>query len=140
MTHPVNQLCTYHRGADDLHEFTFRTGSREAVRAWLDRLEKIQLAGEWYGKDAVYVLLDARQAVDLPIRSLFECLSDYNREYPDLKPPSVRMAYLHHPDTIVLSIYYLFAELLDSSVTVEFFDDEREARAWLQSDTASQST
>ena len=131
MTHSVDQLCTYQRGADDLHEFTFRSGSREAVREWLNQLETIQLAGDWYGKDAVYVLLDARQAVDLPIRYLFECLSDYNREYPDLKPPAVKIAYLHHPDTIVLSIFYLFAELLDSSVTVEFFADSSKARAWL---------
>ncbi len=140
MTQPVNHLCTYRQSASNLHEFTFQNGSRDAVRDWLDQLEKIQLDGDWYDKEAVYVLLDARQAVDLPIRYLFECLSDYNREYPDLKPPSVYMAYLHHPDTIVLSIYYLFAELLDSSVTVEFFDDESEARAWLQSSAASEST
>jgi hypothetical protein len=133
MTQPVNNLCVHQPQSDNQHHFTFRSGTRQAVREWLNRLETIQLKGKWYGKDRVYLLLDARQAVDLPVRYLFECLSDYNREYPDLQPPSVRIAYLHHPDTIVLSIYYLFAELMDSSVTVEFFSDEAAALDWLRS-------
>lgn len=138
MNQPAMHLCQYRHADDGTHAFTFEAGTREAVRAWAHELEQVQLAGNWYGKERVRVLLDARRAVDLPIRYLFECLSDYNREYPDLKPPRVRMAYLHDSETIILSIFYMFAELLAEEVTVEFFTDKAEALAWLQADPASE--
>lgn len=137
MDQPATSLCQYQQTDDGVHRFTFEAGTREAVRAWAHELEQVQLAGQWYGKEHVRVLLDARQAIDLPIRYLFECLSDYNREYPDLKPPHVRMAYLHNSETIILSIFYMFAELLAEEVTVEFFTDKQAALAWVQADSTS---
>jgi hypothetical protein len=74
-----------------------------------------------------------RAAVNLPIRYLFEMLSDYNRSYPNLAAPQVKMAYLRSPETVVLDVYSMMAELFEPPLTVQFFTDETKARAWLQS-------
>ena len=132
MDQPVgNALCEYHKGESDIHEFAFHDGNREAVKAWAQHIERLQLAQAWYGHGQVSLLLDAREAVQLPIRYLFEILSDYNRAYPNLEPPRITLAYLRSPETVILDVYHLMAELFEPPLTVQFFTDEAKARAWL---------
>lgn len=132
MSHTHHNPCDYHPHEGSIHVFTFRSSDRSAIDAWVDILEDIQLQGRWYGKPKVSLLLDARQASYLPLRYLFECLSDYNRAYPDLTPPRVQMAYIHSPTAVILSIYYTLAELMAQPVTVEFFTEKAEGIAWLK--------
>jgi hypothetical protein len=127
-----NALCEHHALSDKAHEFVFRTDSRDAVQAWANHIEGLQLAQTWYNKGQIEILLDARDAINLPIRYLFEMLSDYNRSYPNLEAPRVKMAYLRSPETVVLDIYSMMAELFEPPLTVQFFTDENKARAWLQ--------
>jgi hypothetical protein len=125
-------LCRWVERNDGIYEFVFEQTGREAIDAWAGQLEELQLAGKWYGKAQVCVLLDVRH-VELPVRYLFECLSDYNRAYRNLIPPHVRLAYIHKPETIILDIYRMFAELMSTPCTAEFFVADRYAEAikWL---------
>jgi hypothetical protein len=134
MSQPVkNALCEHRAVSDNTHEFIFRDDSRDAVQAWANHIEQLQLAQTWYNKAQIHLLLDAREAVNLPIRYLFEMLSDYNRSYPNLQAPRVKMAYLRSPETVVLDVYSMMAELFEPPLTVQFFTDASKARAWLQS-------
>ena len=128
-----NALCEHRTVSDKAHEFIFHGESRDAVQAWANHVEQLQLAQAWYNKNQVEILVDAREAVNLPIRYLFELLSDYNRSYPNLEAPRVKMAYLRSPDTVVLDIYQMMAELFEPPLTIQFFIDENKARTWLQS-------
>jgi hypothetical protein len=125
-------LCEHHVLGTNQHLFIFREGNREAVKAWAHHIEQLQLARHWYNTSHLKLLVDARSAVDLPIRYLFETLSDYNRAYPDLEAPRVSMAYLRSPDTPILEIYQMMAELFEPPLTVQFFLDEDKAQRWLQ--------
>jgi hypothetical protein len=134
MSLPVkNALCEHQRVSDTMHTFLFHDDSREAVQEWASHIEQLQLAQEWYNKGQINLLLDAREAVNLPIRYLFEMLSDYNRIYPGLEAPRLKLAYLRSPETIVLDVYSMMAELFEPPLTVQFFTDVSKARAWLQS-------
>jgi hypothetical protein len=125
-------LCEYQMLDTTQHRFTFQEGSREAVKAWAHHIEQLQLDRHWYNTGHLKLLVDSRNAVDLPIRYLFEMLSDYNRAYPDLEAPRVTMAYLRSPDTAILEIYQMMAELFEPPLTVQFFLEEDKARRWLQ--------
>lgn len=127
-----NTLCEYTALAGNTHRFIFHAGSRDAVKEWAQHIERLQLAQNWYGQDHIRLLLDARDAVNLPIRYLFEMLSDYNRPYPNLEPPHLTMAYLRSPDTVILDIYLMMAELFEPPLTVQFFTDDAKAQAWLE--------
>ena len=61
-------------------------------------------------------------------RYLFEILSDYNRAYPDLEPPGLKLAFLRSPDTVILDIYHMMAELFDPPLSIQFFIDEDAAQ------------
>jgi hypothetical protein len=128
----MDELCS-HRQHDTSHEFVFHQSGRTAVDAWAAKLEELQLQGKWYGLPLVRLLLDARD-VDLPVRYLFECLSDYNRGYRNLTPPSVRIAFVHDPTMIILDVFKTFAELMTTPVEIEFFPEKDYAAAvqWLQ--------
>ena len=128
-----NALCEHRNVSDKVHEFVFHGENRDAVQAWANHVEQLQLAQAWYNKNQIDILVDAREAVNLPIRYLFEMLSDYNRSYPNLEAPRVKMAYLRSPDTVVLDIYQMMAELFEPPLTIQFFTDENKARVWLQS-------
>lgn len=132
MMNPVDvSLCEHQVLDSQTHQFTFTAGNREAVNIWAQYIENLQLKGQWYGKSHIKLLIDARQALQLPVRYLFEMLSDYNRSYPDLKAPRVTMAFLRSPDTAILDIYLMMAELFEPPLTVQFFTDERKSRRWL---------
>lgn len=134
MEQPVkNSLCEHQTVSKNAHEFLFHDDSREAVQAWAYHIEQLQLAQSWYNKGQISLLMDAREAVNLPIRYLFEMLSDYNRNYPNLEAPRVKMAYLRSPETVVLDVYSMMAELFEPPLAVQFFTDENKARSWLQS-------
>ncbi|MEM9952253.1 MAG: hypothetical protein AAF846_11660 [Chloroflexota bacterium] len=126
-----SSLCAYEALADRTHAFTFSQGSREAVQAFAYQIEQLQLNRQWYGKGQLYLLVDARGAVSLPVRYLFEILSDYNREYPDLEPPRLTLAYLRSPDMVILDSYHMMAELLSPPLTIQFFIEEDHAKRWL---------
>jgi hypothetical protein len=125
-------LCDYQAIDKNSHRFILQEGNREAVKAWAHQLEQLQLARQWYNTGHVKLLLDARQATELPIRNLFETLSDYNRSYPDLEAPRVSLAYLRNPDTPILEIYQMMAELFEPPLSVQFFLEEDKALRWLQ--------
>jgi hypothetical protein len=129
----VNTALCEHQVLDaKQHRFTFQEGNREAIKAWAHHIEQLQLERGWYNTGHLKLLVDARNAVDLPIRYLFEMLSDYNREYPDLESPIVTMAYLRSPETAILEIYQMMAELFEPPLTVQFFLEEDKALRWLQ--------
>lgn len=114
---------------EEVHYFTFENEGREAVDQWAAQVEQLQLDGKWYGKDIVRLVLDARHSANIPIRYLFECLSDYNREYPHLTPPYVRLAFIHSDNTVVLSIFRSFSEMSSTPMSVEFFSESDHAAA-----------
>jgi hypothetical protein len=124
-------LCEHKTLDDSSHVFSFNIGNREAVTAWAQHIENLQLERQWYGKGHIKLLIDARQAVNLPIRYLFEILSDYNRAYSDLEPPRITMAFLRSPDTAILDVYLVMAELFEPPLTVQFFTNEEKAYRWL---------
>lgn len=126
-----NSLCMHQALNPHKHKFTFAEGSREAVQTLAHHVEQLQLNHEWYGTEHIYIFVDARSALDLPIRYLFEVLSDYNRPYPDLVPPKLTLALLRNPETVVLDVYHVMAELFDPPLTVQFFVDEDNAKRWL---------
>jgi len=132
MNPAADSLCQYRHISNDLHEFLFHDNSRDAIKAWANHVEQLQLKRAWYGKSLVRLLLDARKTPDLSLRFLFEMLSDYNRPYPQLVPPQVRIAYLHNSDTKILSVYYQFAELMKQPTSIEFFKDKDAALSWLK--------
>lgn len=115
---------------ENIHKFTFDSEGREAVDEWAQEIERIQLEGHWYGQPLVRLLLDARDVADVPVRYLFECLSDYNREYEQLMPPRVRLAYIHNAETPMLSIFHTFATLLSTPVDAAFFSADEVESAW----------
>lgn len=127
--------CLYTELPDGVHQFTFHETSREAVDEWTNHLEQLQLAHKWYGKGIVRLMLDAR-AGSLPIRYLFECLSDYNREYAELTPPHVRMAYVYGEESQMLSIFASFADLMPVPTRAAFFKSEEfdKALGWLKTE------
>lgn len=127
-----SSLCVHQELNANTHTFTFMEGSREAVKAWANHIEQLQVAQKWYGHDDVYLLVDARNAIGLPIRYLFEILSDYNRSYTDLEAPKVTMAFVRSPDTVILDVYHMMAELFEPPLTVQFFTDNERARRWLK--------
>ena len=125
-------LCEHQALEPKLHRFTFQEASREAIQVWAHHIEQLQLKRQWYNTGHMKLLVDARHAIDLPIRYLFEMLSDYNRAYPDLDAPRVSLAYLRSPDTPILEIYQMMAELFEPPLTVQFFLEEDKAQRWLQ--------
>lgn len=125
-------LCEHQVLEDKSHRFSFQAGNREAVQAWAHHIEQMQLKHKWYNTGHIKILVDARHAVELPIRYLFEMLSDYNRAYPNLEAPRVTMAYLRSADTPILEIYQMMAELFEPPLTVQFFLEEDKAERWLQ--------
>lgn len=116
-----------------VHHFTFEADGHAAVDAWAHQIEQLQLAGKWYGLPLVRMVIDARKTPQIPIRYFFECLSDYNREYPGLKPPSLQIAFIHDPNTVVLSIFHSFAELMSTPVEARYFPSHQDDAAlkWL---------
>ncbi|MGJ3240151.1 MAG: hypothetical protein ACFE0Q_15700 [Anaerolineae bacterium] len=124
-------LCSYEALADGSYAFTLHDSSRDAVQALAHHIEQLQLARKWYGKDHVRLLIDARQASTLPIRYLFEVLNDYNRPYPHLDPPKLTMAYLRNPETVILDMYHMLAELFNPPMSVQYFMDAERAKSWL---------
>lgn len=131
------ERCAYRHLAHNVHEFVFLEANHQAVDEWASILETIQLAGNWYGQNTVRIILDTRQAGQLPIRYMFECLSDYNREYAYLKAPQLRMAILYNTESsIMLPIFTTFAEMMRSPVKTAFFTDADvdKSMLWLLSD------
>ncbi|MEL6404090.1 MAG: hypothetical protein AAFV98_04825 [Chloroflexota bacterium] len=129
-------LCKYEAlEPANTHSFIFTEGSRGAVKAFAQRIESLQVSGKWYGKGTVFLLLDAQSALGLPIRYLFEIISDYNRVYPDLDPPHIKMAFVRSPDTVILDIYHMMAELFEPPLTVQFFTESDRAERWLLTDS-----
>lgn len=124
-------LCKHQALNDFTHLFIFQTGGRKAVEAWAQYIETLQVEHQWYSKKHIKLLIDARQAIKLPIRYLFEILSDYNRVYPDLEPPRLTMAFLRSPDTVILDVYLVMAELFEPPLTVQFFTNEEKAHRWI---------
>lgn len=128
----VNSPLCLHEALDNhTHTFTITDGTRDAVDDWAEYIEDLQVNHAWYGLGHVRLLIDARQAIDLPIRYLFEILSDYNRPYEGLVPPRITLAYLRSVDTVILDVYHMMAEYFDPPLTVQFFTDETRARQWL---------
>lgn len=128
----VNSPLCLHSALDThTHTFILNEGSREAVDVWAEHIEQIQIDHQWYGLEHVRLLVDAREANGLPMRYLFEILSDYNRSYEHLDPPRITLAYLHDPATIILDVYHMMAEFFDPPLTVQYFTDEDRARQWL---------
>lgn len=125
-------LCQHQVLDGQIHHFKFNAGSRDAIKVWAQHIENIQLHRQWYGKGHLKLFIDACDAVNLPIRYLFEVLSDYNRAYPGLESPRLTMAYLRSPDTVILEIYHMMAELFESPLTVQFFTSEEKALRWLR--------
>lgn len=117
---------------DRFHEFVFHEGTRAAVERWADRIEQLQLEHRWYNQTHLDILLDAHSATPFALRHLFEVLADYNRAYEGLEPPTLKIAFVHHPDEKILSIYETFGQLLDPPVEVAYFIDRDAALAWLQ--------
>ncbi|MGB7339803.1 MAG: hypothetical protein WBC91_12990 [Phototrophicaceae bacterium] len=124
-------LCVHQILATSKHRFSLVEGSRDAVRALANHIEQLQITHQWYGKGHIFLLIDARSAVGLPIRYLFEVLSDYNRSYEDLEAPKLTLAYLRSPDTVILDVYHMMAELFDPPLSVQFFIEEAHAERWL---------
>lgn len=126
-----SSLCVYEKLDEHSHMFMMAEGTREAVKTMAHYIEQIQVAHEWYGREQIRLLVDARSAVGLPIRYLFELLSDYNRAYPNLEPPRLKLALVRSPDAVILDIYHMMAELFEPPLTVQFFIDEDRAKRWL---------
>lgn len=124
-------LCVHQALAPTTHKFDLVEGSREAVRALANHVEQLQVIHQWYGKEHILLLVDARNAVGLPIRYLFEILSDYNRPYDGLESPKLTLAYLRSPDTVILDVYHMMAELFEPPLSVQFFIEEDHALRWL---------
>jgi hypothetical protein len=125
-------LCEHQVIDAKTHQFTFHAENREAILTWAQHIENLQLNGQWYDKGHIKLLIDARQAINLSLRYFFEMLSDYNRAYPDLEAPRITMAFLRSPDTVILDIYLMMAELFEPPLTVQFFTDEEKALRWLK--------
>ena len=124
-------LCSHQPLDNHNHVFRMVEGTRDSINVMAYYIEQLQLANKWYGKGHICLLVDARSAAGLPIRYLFEVLSDYNRPYPDLEPPRLTLAYLRSPDAVILDIYHMMAELFEPPITVQFFIDEERAKRWL---------
>lgn len=124
-------LCIHQKLDEGTHRFTLLEGSRETVRALAQSIEGLQLSHQWYGMGHIRLLVDARSAVGLPVRYLFEILSDYNRAYPELDPPRLSLAYIRSPETVILDIYHMMAELFEPPLTLQFFIEEDHAERWL---------
>jgi hypothetical protein len=138
MTQEETQPLCKHQQIQPLeHKFVFQASNRAAVQEWAYLIEQLQLQKLWYNQAHLRLLLDARVAKELPLRYLFELLSDYNRSYPGLEAPSLSIAYLHDPQTVILSIYEMIPELLSPPVTVKYFTDEANAKQWLTSQPES---
>ncbi|MCA9913854.1 MAG: STAS/SEC14 domain-containing protein [Anaerolineae bacterium] len=132
MQEEMQPLCIHEQRAALEHEFVFQASNRAAVEAWAGLIEQLQLSHLWYNKGHLRLLLDARSAKELPLRYLFELLNDYNRSYPGLEAPELSLAFVHDPQTVILSIYEMIPELLTPPVTAKYFTDESSARAWLE--------
>lgn len=124
-------LCVHQMLDKHSHMFTMAEGTRETVKTMAHYIEQIQMEHKWYGTKRIRLLIDARSAVALPVRYLFEVLNDYNRAYPNLEPPRLMLAYLRSPDAVILDIYHMMAELFEPPLTVQFFIDEERAKRWL---------
>jgi hypothetical protein len=132
MMNTINVALCEHQTLDEHnHHFVFHAGNREAVDVWAQHIENLQLSRQWYDKGHIKLLIDAREAINLPIRYLFEIMSDYNRAYPDLEPPRLTMAFLRSTDTVILDVYLMMTELFEPPLTVQFFTDEERAKRWL---------
>lgn len=128
-------LCQCHTLNNGVFEFTFFADNHHAVDQWANLIEQLQLEGKWYGQPVVRLLMDTRESGQLPLRYLFECLSDYNREYPHLQPPHVRLAYVHSSAFTMLDVFKMFATLMPSPTAAEFFDETQydQAVSWVLS-------
>ncbi|QPC82215.1 hypothetical protein G4Y79_21405 [Phototrophicus methaneseepsis] len=129
-------LCLCEELDNGVFQFTFKDEGHAAVNEWTNHIERLQLDGKWYGRDKVYLMLDTRESGQLPLRYLFECLGDYNREYPRLVPPQVRLAYLYPASFTMLDVFKLFATLLPVPTVAEFFQEDayQDAMNWLLAD------
>lgn len=131
-------LCKHQELDNGIHQFTFFADDRSAVDEWAAHIEQLQINGKWYGKGVMRLLLDSRASGQLPMRYLFECLSDYNREYEHLrlKAPEIRMAYVHDDSIAILEIFNLFAGLMPVPTQARFFSDHEieAAKVWLLAD------
>ncbi len=115
----------------------FNSPERSAIDEWATWIEQWQLQGLWYGKAVIRLLIDCRAIEKQPLRYFLECLSDYNREYPMLTPPHLRLAYVSPDGVPVLSLFGVLADLIEG-LEAEFFEASAytQARAWLMSDLA----
>jgi len=118
-----------------IYTCVFHSSEREAIDQWMAIIEDWQVKGLWYGREQVYLLVDASQVKGLPLRYLLECLADYNRVYPGLQPPHVRLAYLYAPQERVPAVFSLVARLMNDRLQADYFESnqEEQARAWLLS-------
>lgn len=133
-THPGLRIDTSPEG---IILSQFHSAERSAVDEWTRWIEAYQLQGLWYGKNIIHLLVDCRSIDKPPIRYFLECLSDYNREYPQLKPPKVRLAYVHAEQTNILAVFMVLADLIEG-LEAEFFPASAyaQAKTWLLSNAA----
>lgn len=134
MKYIQSNLCSYTKLREDQHKFVFHASNREALKEWANHVEELQLQHQWYNRSLMRLFIDARSSVGLSVRAFFEYLSDYNRPYPQLTPPHIRIAFLHSPHFEVKDVYQQFADLMTVPTTIKFFEEEAKAMEWLQSE------
>lgn len=127
-------LCTHTEMRENQHKFVFHSSNRDALKAWANHIEQLQLQRKWYNRAQVSLLLDVRSSSGLSVRVFFEYLSDYNRPYAQLKPPKVRIAFVHGTDFEVKDVYQQFADLMTTPTEIGFFLTETDAIAALQAE------
>jgi hypothetical protein len=122
--------------AQGIYTCVFYSPSRDAIDDWMSIIEEWQVRGLWYSREVVRLLVDSSQVRGLPLRYLLECLADYNRTYPGLQAPYVRLAYLYSADERVPAVFSLVARLMSDTLQADYFPLEQAeaARAWLLSD------
>lgn len=128
----MSENWTYTSQPNAIHEFIFYASHRYAIDHMMVWIAQHDAEGAWF-EPVTRLLLDTRLTQQrLPVRYLFECLSDFHRVHPH--PESLlRIALVQPHHAVVLGIYNDFAQMLQQPVQLAYFDADEYGAAveWL---------
>jgi hypothetical protein len=114
----------------DVHEYTFRDGSRKAVDEWYELLGQAYQQATASGTDYLRILVDISQANQPPLSYAFQKAKELIKLYPDVPPR--RIAFIG-TSSVLPTLLKPFIRLLRSELDFNYFQPHAkiEAHAWL---------
>lgn len=122
--------CEYTLLDGDIHQFTFKVGTKQAIDQWLAQSERLMQTKQ--PEDCLLYLIDTTEIDDLPISYAFSQIKEMGARYAN--PPRSRTAFVHKPSAMLFLVNaYIKLLRFGGRTESQFFTQDKRADAirWL---------